>query len=93
MDLARRRGIEVVERAIWPDELESFQQMFITGSPPVTSSSRSDHEPSRISRQMARTMTPGQPPPQRLIEGRTTHSLFLSNVPLARLAGSLRMSG
>ena len=32
MDLARRRGVEVIERAIWPDELESFEQMFITGS-------------------------------------------------------------
>jgi branched-chain amino acid aminotransferase len=32
MDLARRRGIEVVEKAIWPEELEGFQQMFITGS-------------------------------------------------------------
>ena len=32
MDLARKRGVEVVERAIWPEELESFQQMFITGS-------------------------------------------------------------
>ena len=32
MDLARKRGIEVVERAIWPDELESFEQMFLTGS-------------------------------------------------------------
>jgi branched-chain amino acid aminotransferase len=32
MDLARRRGIDVVERAIWPEELESFEQMFITGS-------------------------------------------------------------
>lgn len=32
MDLARNRGIEVVERAIWPEELESFEQMFITGS-------------------------------------------------------------
>jgi branched-chain amino acid aminotransferase len=32
MDLARRRGIEVNERAIWPEELESFQQMFLTGS-------------------------------------------------------------
>jgi branched-chain amino acid aminotransferase len=32
MDLAQRRGIEVEERAIWPDELESFEQMFITGS-------------------------------------------------------------
>lgn len=32
MDLARRRGIEVVEKAIWPDELESFEQFFLTGS-------------------------------------------------------------
>ena len=32
MDLARRRGVEVVEKAIWPEELEGFQQMFITGS-------------------------------------------------------------
>ncbi len=32
MDLARRRGIEVVERAIWPDELETFQQFFLTGT-------------------------------------------------------------
>ena len=32
MELAQRRGVEVIERAIWPDELESFEQMFITGS-------------------------------------------------------------
>jgi branched-chain amino acid aminotransferase len=32
MDLARKRGVEVVEKAIWPEELESFQQMFLTGS-------------------------------------------------------------
>ena len=32
MDLARRRGIEVVEREIWPEELESFEQMFLTGT-------------------------------------------------------------
>lgn len=32
MDLARRRGITVVERAIWPEELESFQEFFVTGS-------------------------------------------------------------
>ncbi|QPQ56166.1 branched-chain amino acid aminotransferase [Allosphingosinicella flava] len=32
MNLARRRGIEVIERAIWPDELESFEQFFLTGS-------------------------------------------------------------
>jgi branched-chain amino acid aminotransferase len=30
--LARARGIEVVERAIWPEELEGFQQAFLTGS-------------------------------------------------------------
>ncbi|MGZ2411669.1 branched-chain amino acid aminotransferase [Sphingomonas sp. F9_3S_D5_B_2] len=32
MDLARQRGVEVVERPIWPEELESFEQMFLTGS-------------------------------------------------------------
>ncbi len=32
MDLARNRGVEVIERSIWPDELESFEQMFLTGS-------------------------------------------------------------
>jgi branched-chain amino acid aminotransferase len=30
--LARRRGVEIVERPIWPEELESFEQMFLTGS-------------------------------------------------------------
>lgn len=32
MDLARRRGIEVIERVIWPEELEGFEQFFLTGS-------------------------------------------------------------
>ena len=32
IDLARTRGIEVIERAIWPEELESFEQFFLTGS-------------------------------------------------------------
>jgi branched-chain amino acid aminotransferase len=32
MELARKRGVEVVERKIWPEELESFQQFFLTGS-------------------------------------------------------------
>ncbi len=32
MDLARKRGIEVVERPIWPEELESFEQAFLTGT-------------------------------------------------------------
>ncbi|MES2497141.1 MAG: branched-chain amino acid aminotransferase [Pseudomonadota bacterium] len=30
--LARRRGIAVQERAIWPEELEGFEQCFLTGS-------------------------------------------------------------
>lgn len=30
--LAEQRGIEVQVRAIWPEELESFEQMFLTGS-------------------------------------------------------------
>ena len=32
MSLARKRGIEIVERAIMPDELEGFEQCFITGT-------------------------------------------------------------
>ena len=30
--LARARGIEVVERVIWPEELETFEQAFLTGT-------------------------------------------------------------
>jgi branched-chain amino acid aminotransferase len=30
--LARARGVEVVERAIWPEELEGFSEFFLTGS-------------------------------------------------------------
>ncbi|HZF42693.1 MAG TPA: branched-chain amino acid aminotransferase [Sphingomonadaceae bacterium] len=32
IELARRRGIDVVERTIWPEELEGFEQFFVTGS-------------------------------------------------------------
>ncbi len=32
MELARTRGIAVVERAIWPEEMEGFEQCFLTGS-------------------------------------------------------------
>ena len=32
IDLAQRRGIAVNERAIWPEELETFEQMFLTGT-------------------------------------------------------------
>jgi len=57
MDLARRRGIEVQERAIWPDELESFEQMFITGSAAevtfIQSAGPWNFEIGDLSRQMA----------------------------------------
>lgn len=32
IDLARARGIEVVERAIWPDELVNAKEVFLTGT-------------------------------------------------------------
>src|SRR5690349_3664414 len=32
IDLAKRRGYKVVERAIMPEELESFEQCFLTGT-------------------------------------------------------------
>ena len=32
IDLARQRGLGIVERAIWPEELETFEQAFLTGS-------------------------------------------------------------
>ena len=58
MDLARARGVEVVERAIWPDELESFEQMFLTGSAaevtPVGSVGPWRFEVGDLTRQLAR---------------------------------------
>ena len=58
IDLARRRDIEVVERAIWPDELESFEQMFITGSAAEVTLIRSagpwNFEIGELSRQLQR---------------------------------------
>ena len=32
IELALKRGIEVQERAIWPEELEGFESFFVTGS-------------------------------------------------------------
>jgi branched-chain amino acid aminotransferase len=32
IDLARKRGIEVIERAIMPEELDGFEQCFLTGT-------------------------------------------------------------
>jgi branched-chain amino acid aminotransferase len=58
MDLARRRNIEVVELEIWPDELESFEQMFLTGSAAevtfVQSAGPWNFEIGDLSRQMAK---------------------------------------
>jgi branched-chain amino acid aminotransferase len=58
MDLARRRGVEVIEKAIWPEELEGFQQMFITGSAAevtfIQSAGPWNFEIGDLSRQLAR---------------------------------------
>ena len=58
IDLARGRGVEVVERAIWPDELESFEQMFLTGSAaevtPVGSVGPWRFEVGELTRQLAK---------------------------------------
>jgi branched-chain amino acid aminotransferase len=58
MDLARQRGVEVIEKAIWPEELESFEQMFITGSAAEVTFIRSagpwNFEIGELSRQLAR---------------------------------------
>ncbi|GAC1573698.1 MAG: branched-chain amino acid aminotransferase [Sphingomicrobium sp.] len=58
IDLARRRGIEVVERAIWPEELETFEQMFLTGSAAevthVGSAGPWNFEVGELSKQLAR---------------------------------------
>jgi branched-chain amino acid aminotransferase len=32
MDLARKRGVKVVERAMWPDEMEKAGEFFVTGT-------------------------------------------------------------
>lgn len=58
IDLARKRGIDVQERAIWPDELESFEQMFLTGSAaevtPVGSVGPWNFEVGDLTRQLAK---------------------------------------
>jgi len=32
MDLARKRGIEIIERVIMPEEMEDFEECFLTGT-------------------------------------------------------------
>jgi len=56
IDLARQRGIEVIEKAIWPEELESFEQFFLTGTAAevtlVQSAGPWSFEPGDLSRQL-----------------------------------------
>jgi branched-chain amino acid aminotransferase len=58
IDLAERRGIDVIEKAIWPEELESFEQFFLTGSAAevtfVGSAGPWSFEVGDLSRQLAR---------------------------------------
>ena len=57
IELATERGIEVVERAIWPEELETFEQFFLTGSAAevtfVQSAGPWNFEVGEMSRQLA----------------------------------------
>ncbi len=56
IDLAKRRGIEVIERRIMPDELSGFSECFITGSAaevtPVSEISDWKFTPGKISAQL-----------------------------------------
>src|SRR3954465_5862474 len=56
IDLARRRGIEVIERRIMPDELDGFSECFITGTAaevtPVSEIAHLRFTPANISKQM-----------------------------------------
>ena len=56
IDLARRRGIEVIERRILPEELEGFSECFITGTAaevtPVSEIAQWKFKPGAISKQL-----------------------------------------
>ena len=69
--LARERGIEVVERAIWPEELESFEQFFLTGSAaevvPVRSAGPWSFEVGALTQQMQKDYSD-------LVTGRLTNA-------------------
>jgi branched-chain amino acid aminotransferase len=58
IDLAKRRGIEVVERRIWPEELDGFTECFITGTAaevtPVSEIAQWRFTPGKISEQLMR---------------------------------------
>jgi branched-chain amino acid aminotransferase len=56
IDLAQRRGIEVIERRIMPDELSAFAECFITGTAaevtPVSEIAQWRFTPGAITRQL-----------------------------------------
>jgi len=56
IDLARRRGIDVIERRIMPDELSGFSECFLTGTAaevtPVSEIAHWTFTPSKISEQL-----------------------------------------
>ena len=62
IDLAKRRGIEVVERRIMPDELAGFSECFLTGTAaevtPVSEIAHWTFTPATISEQLMRTTPP-----------------------------------
>ena len=59
--LARERGIEVIERAIFPDELSTFSECFITGSAaeitPVAEIGEHVYKPGQISETLVNDYT------------------------------------
>jgi branched-chain amino acid aminotransferase len=56
IDLAKRRGVEVVERRIMPDELSGFSECFITGTAaevtPVSEIAQRRFKPGKITEQL-----------------------------------------
>jgi branched-chain amino acid aminotransferase len=61
IELARRRGIEVIERRIMPDELKSFSECFITGTAaevtPVSEIANWNFNPGGITQQLMEDYT------------------------------------
>ena len=66
IDLAKRRGIEVIERRIMPDELAGFSECFITGTAaevtPVSEIAHWKFTPGQISEQLMDDYTAEVPP-------------------------------
>ena len=72
IDLAKRRGIETIERRIMPDELSGFSECFITGSAaevtPVSEIAHWRFTPGRISEQLMADYS-AEVQPKRKMEG------------------------